>query len=176
MFIAMLGMMYTFEGIFSKEHVEKYDSDGPNISQVIIRFVFNHFRSHEVDGSATGFGCILNDFSKTKISNFTCVWSVFILLKKDIFTLQIPMDYISSVKILKGIENLQKIIFYLAFGQPSLSFEEIVESFVGTKLQYNIYIKMIFKVSFECNNVLMLQGLMDTDLAGKFLFRSRFGQ
>lgn len=62
---------------------------------MIIGFVFDDFRSHEVDGSAAGFGCILNDFRKTKIPNFTCIGSIFILLKEDILTLQIPMNDIA---------------------------------------------------------------------------------
>lgn len=43
------------------------------------------------------------------------------------------MDDISRMKILKSIEDLQEIIFYLAFSQSSLSFEKIIQGFVGAK-------------------------------------------
>lgn len=69
------------------------------------------------------------------------------------------------MKILQSTDNLQQIILNLAFREPPFSLEEIIQSFVRAEFKDNVYIKMIFEVSPESDNVAMMQTLVNPDFA-----------
>lgn len=73
---------------------------------MVIRFVFDDFRSHEINRPTASFRRILNDFGETEIPYLAGVGSIFIFLKKNVLTFEIPVNYVAFVDGLDPLHDL----------------------------------------------------------------------
>ena len=69
---------------------------------MIIGFMLNNLRSHEIDRPTAGFGRILNNLSEAKITNFTSICSIFVPLKKDILAFKIS---VYNIPLMNGLHT-----------------------------------------------------------------------